>query len=463
MQCLDLSETINRVQERLLHNLTYIGFYNNKILTTMKKLNSFFLLLMLALVSPSLALAQLQRSADFKGKYKLKEVVILSRHNIRSPLSTNGSTLSKMTPHEWTKWTAASSELTLRGGVLETEMGQFFRKWTINEGLFKDNYVPTVDEVNLYANSMQRCVATAQYFSGGFMPVANLRINHRYVPSKMDPIFFPRLTKVSDEFRQEAMKQINAMGGKEGLVGINKDLKDSYDLITKVLDMKQSEYYKNGEIKDFVNNDTKITLELNQEPGMKGSLKNANSASDAFILQYYEEPAPLKAAFGHKISLEDWTKIAKVKDVYGDVLFTAPIVAVNVAHPLLQYMYDELNDKDRKFTFLCGHDSNIASVDAALGVEEYSLPNSIEKKTPIGSKLVFEKWVDNAGKEYVALNLVYQSTDQLKQMSLLDLDHAPQIYSLKLKGLKQNADGLYTFEDVNGRFLQAIRAYDSIK
>ena len=429
----------------------------------MRKIKSFVLLLILALLCPALAQAQLQRSEAFKGKYKLKEVVILSRHNIRSPLSTNGSALSKMTPHEWTNWSSAASELTLRGGVLETEMGQFFRKWTIETGLFKDNYVPTIDEVNVYANSMQRCIATAQYFSGGFMPVANLRVNHRYVPSKMDPIFFPRLTKSTEAFRTEAMKQINAMGGKEGLVGINKSLKESYDLIAKVLDMKQSEYYKKGEIKDFVNNDTQITLELNQEPGMKGSLKNANSASDAFILQYYEEPDGMKAAFGHKLTTEDWTKIAKVKDVYGDVLFTAPIVAVNVAHPLLQYMYDELNDKDRKFTFLCGHDSNIASVDAALGVEEYSLPNSIEKKTPIGSKLVLEKWVDTAGKAYIAVNLVYQSTDQLKQMSLLDMQHTPQIFSLKLKGLNQNTDGLYTFEDVNARFLQAIRAYDDIK
>lgn len=429
----------------------------------MRKLNSLLLLLILTIICPALAQAQLQRSEAFKGKYKLKEVVILSRHNIRSPLSTNGSALSKMTPHEWTNWSSAASELTLRGGVLETEMGQFFRKWTIETGLFKDNYVPTIDEVNVYANSMQRCIATAQYFSGGFMPVANLRVNHRYVPSKMDPIFFPRLTKSTEAFRTEAMKQINAMGGKEGLVGINKSLKESYDLIANVLDMKQSEYYKKGEIKDFVNNDTQITLELNQEPGMKGSLKNANSASDAFILQYYEEPDGMKAAFGHKLTTEDWTKIAKVKDVYGDVLFTAPIVAVNVAHPLLQYMYDELNDKDRKFTFLCGHDSNIASVDAALGVEDYSLPNSIEKKTPIGSKLVLEKWVDAAGKAYIAVNLVYQSTDQLKQMSLLDLQHAPQVFSLKLKGLNQNTDGLYTFEDVNARFLQAIRAYDDIK
>ena len=429
----------------------------------MKKIRFILMLVALTILCPSLTFAQLQRSEAFKAKYKLKELVILSRHNIRSPISANGSTLGKMTPHQWTNWSAAGSELTLRGGVLETEMGQFFRKWTIDEGLFKDNYVPNIDEVNLYANSMQRCIATAQYFSSGFMPVANLRINHRYVPSKMDPIFFPRITKNSEAFRAEAMKQINEMGGKDGLVGINKGLKDSYAIISKVLDMKESDAYKKSEIKDFVDNDTKIIFELNQEPSMKGSLKTANSASDAFILQYYEEPDAMKAAFGHKLSLDEWTKIAKIKDVYGDVLFTAPIVAVNVAHPLLQYMYDELNTDSRKFTFLCGHDSNIASVDAALGVEEYSLPNSIEKKTPIGSKLVFEKWVDNAGKTYVAVNLVYQSTDQLKQMSLLDLQHAPQVYSLKLKGLTQNADGLYTFEDVNNRFMQALRAYDEIK
>lgn len=113
---------------------------------------------------------------------------------------------------------------------------------------------------------------------------------------------------------------------------------------------------------------------------MKGSLKLANSASDAFILQYYEETDARKASFGHEISNSDWEKIARVKDVYGDVLFTAPIVAYNVAHPLLVYINDELNSEARKFTFLCGHDSNIASVNAALEVEDYELPNSIEKR-----------------------------------------------------------------------------------
>lgn len=342
-------------------------------------------------------------------------------------------------------------------------MGQFFRKWTVNEGLFAENAVPTVDEVNFYANSMQRTIATAQYFSSGFMPVANLHINHRFTPSKMDPVFFPALTKSSEAFKVQALKEIAAMGGKKGIVGINEGLKDSYQLIEKVLDLKHSPACQSGEVCAFDDYNTQLKLEKGDEPNMKGSLKFANSASDALILQYYEDTDPVQAAFGQKLTNADWEKIAKVKDVYGDVLFTAPIVAVNVAHPLLVYMKDELNAKNRKFTFLCGHDSNIASVNAALEVEEYSLPQSIEKKTPIGSKLVFEKWVDNAGKEFVAVNIVYQTTEQLRNMSLLNLENPPIVFSLKLKGLQANADGLYTIESVNDRFDKAIRAYEAIK
>ena len=422
-----------------------------------------FINIALLLLCPLLAMGQLQRSEAFKNQYKLKEVVILSRHNIRSSLSVNGSVLQKMTPHQWIKWSAAPSELTLRGGALETIMGQFFRKWTVNEGLFTENTVPTVDEVNFYANSMQRTIATAQYFSSGFMPVANLHINHRFTPSKMDPVFFPALTKSSEAFKAQALKEIAAMGGKKGIVGINEGLKDSYQLIEKVLDLKRSPACQSGEVCAFDDYNTQLKLEKGDEPNMKGSLKFANSASDALILQYYEEADPVQAAFGQKLTNADWEKIAKVKDVYGDVLFTAPIVAVNVAHPLLVYMKDELNAKNRKFTFLCGHDSNIASVNAALEVEEYSLPQSIEKKTPIGSKLVFEKWIDKAGKEFVAVNIVYQTTEQLRNVSLLNLENPPVVFSLKLKGLQANADGLYTIESVNDRFDKAIRAYEAIK
>lgn len=418
------------------------------------------LLLGALLLVPACSLA-LTRPDDFNDKYDLEEMVVLSRHSIRAPLSGNGSALGNLTSHQWTDWSAAPSELTSRGGALETIMGQYFRKYLAQQGLFPENYVPTVDDVNIYANSMQRTIATAQYFTSGFMPVANLTVNHRFTPSKMDPVFFPRLTKVNPAFKEKAMKEIAAMGGDKGIRGINEKLADNYALIADVLDLEHSPAGKDG-MKAFDNYDTEIILEAGEEPRMKGSLKDANSASDAFILQYYEEPDPVKAGFGHDLTRDQWAQIAEIKDVYGDVLFTAPTVAVNVANPLLRYMYDELNAEGRKFTYLVGHDSNIASVNAALGVEEYELPDAIEKKTPIGSKLVMEKWLGKDGKEYVSLNLVYQTPDQLRDIALLDLDNPPMVFPLRLKGLTPNADGLYLLDDVNRRFAEAFAAYEAI-
>ncbi|MDE5913213.1 MAG: histidine-type phosphatase, partial [Muribaculaceae bacterium] len=391
---------------------------------------------------------------------------VLSRHNIRSPLSDSKSDLGRMTPHKWHDWSAGKSELTLRGGALETMMGQYFRKWAVDAGLFPENHVPSADDVNVIANSMQRCIATAQYFTSGFMPVGGIEVIHRYTPSQMDPLFNPQLTKVNQEFVATAMKQIEAMGGDKGIVGINESITPDYELIEYVLDVKDSPMAKSGDKKlDALKNyQTEIVLEKFQEPKMKSgsALKELNSASDAFILQYYEEPDSVKAGFGKNLTREQWAQIAHVKDTYQDVLFTAPIVAVNVARPLIQYMYDELRSPSRKFTFLVGHDSNLSAVATALGVEEYELPDAIEKKTPIGSKIVIEKFVDADGQEWADINIVYQSIDQLRQMQLLDLNNPPMIYPLSLEGLERNADGLYRMADVADRFEAALAAYDAI-
>jgi glucose-1-phosphatase len=133
------------------------------------------------------------------------------------------------------------------------------------------------------------------------------------------------------------------------------------------------------------------------------------------------------------------------------------MVARQIARPLLTTMLDELQNEGRKFTFLCGHDSNISSVLAALEAEDYSLPQTIEKKTPIGCKLVIEKWEDTQGQPFVALNLVYQSTEQLRSMSLLDLGNPPMVFPIRLKGINANADGLYSFEAILARIDSALK------
>lgn len=413
----------------------------------MKNVRTLAILILCFLIgfSPK-AMAQAKRNADFGERYNLKEVVVLSRHNIRSPISGKRSTLRRITPHDWFKWSSAPSELSLRGGVLETMMGQYFRKWLVSEGLMKENEIPEEGAMRFYANSMQRTIATAQYFSSGMLPVANIRVEHHCEVGKMDPVFNPQLTEVNDGFRQEAMRQIESMGGKKGLVGISEKMVENFRTLEQVLDIEQSEACLKGDTCRFRTDDLQIHLVQNREPAMGGSLRLACQAADALILQYYEEPDAMKAAFGDTLTVEDWERISEIKDWYGDVLFTTPVVAHQVARPLLQTIHDELTMEGRKFSFLCGHDSNIGSVLAALDAEDYSLPQSIEKKTPIGAKLVVEKWEDSDGRLFVSMNLVYQSTDQLRQMSLLDLHNPPVVYPIQLKGMEANSDGLYRFE-----------------
>ena len=403
---------------------------------------------------------QVERSASFHEKYTLKQVVVLSRHNIRSPLSGPESALGRITPHEWFQWTSAPSELSLRGGVLETMMGQFFRKWLVSEGLMQENEMPAEGAMRFYANSMQRTIATAQYFSSGMLPVANADIEHHYSIGTMDPVFSPNITRDDEAFRKVVMQEIVDRFGNGSTAGIGEAMREQYALLEDVLDLKQSAACQQGDTCNFKTDDSVITLTVGKEPSLKGSLSLACKAVDALVLQYYEEPDDLKAAFGHNLSLNDWQKLSTIKDYYGDVLFSSPTLSTNLAHPLLKEMLSELKNEQRRFSFLCGHDSNLGSVLGALGWDEYTLPSSIEK-TPIGAKLVIEKWQGSDGQEYVAMNMVYQSTDQLRRMPLLSLQNPPVVYSMELKGLLCNDDGLFRLSDFEQQFSERIEAYDA--
>ena len=123
---------------------------------------------------------------------------------------------------------------------------------------------------------------------------------------------------------------------------------------------------------------------------------------------------------------------------------------------------EELNNSDRKFMFLCGHDSNLASIGAALGFQFPETENALELHTPIGSKLVFEKWSDGTD-DYIVVNLVYQAVGQLQGRTLLSLDVPPMVLPITIEGLTSNADGLYALSDLDARMAEAMADYDAIE
>jgi len=398
----------------------------------------------------------LGHSAAFQEEYQLEQLVVLSRHNIRTPMVGKGSVLERLTDpsYQWFQWQDPTSHLTAKGVRLETQMGAFFREWLQQED-FIGRYKANPASFRFYANAKQRCQVTARTFADALFPGANPAVEMNAAYDTMDPVFNPQITKLPAGFEEKARKESADLMG-----DLDQKMAGPYRVIERVIGLNQAPAYP--DTSSFAQFPSSVGYKLNAEPYMTGGLKMACTVSDALVLQYYEEPDLKKAGFGTVLPEEDWLNIALVKEWYGEVLFSVPSVAVNVAHPLLQTLFSELQEENRCFSFLCGHDSNIASVLAALSTEPYDLPDTYEKKTPIGSKLLLEKFRAQDGTEYADLWLVYASSEQIRKESALALQHPPVAVRLKLKGLQANKDQLYLLSDVEQRFSTAIAAYDAL-
>ena len=73
---------------------------------------------------------------------------------------------------------------------------------------------------------------------------------------------------------------------------------------------------------------------------------------------------------------------------------------------------------------------------------------------------MLEKRIGDDGKIYAKVNLVYQSTKQIENVEVLDLNNPPKIFPLKFKNLQTNEDGLYLYADFEKILNQAISEYD---
>ncbi len=344
--------------------------------------------------------------------YQLEQVVVVSRHNLRNSLKAGDD----------------RGLLTLRGGEMETLMGQYFEARLRAQGLFPKNAQPSVGEVRFYANSYQRTIATAKYFSAGAFPIANIPIEYHRALGQKDRVFLSPADPA-------LVKKISAeLDSKKLLNSVRKEI--------ATVERLSGEKF---------NPDDFYQMKLGNEAAewkLQGSAKTINLAADALLMDYYNG----------KISYSDseMRDVAKVASLTVNDNFNHPLTAKVFASPMLAVISDELNTPGRKFSFICGHDSNLSNVLTALGVEDYVLPGTFEWRVPIGSKIVIKKFRGSDSNEYARLSLVYPSAAQIVNREMLTLDNPPMKVALKLRGLQTvDADAIYKLSDVLQRLSDA--------
>lgn len=415
----------------------------------------------LSMCIPSLANAS---SALTDKGYQLKQVLIMSRHNVRSPLSGKGSFAESVTPHQWFNWTAPAGQLSLHGGVAETIMGQYFRKYLEDEKFIPENWVPADGEARFYANSFQRTIATAQYFSSGMLPIANVKVERKMALNAKDPVFLPN-TELTPAELQAGINYVNSLCDGKGLSAVGVELADDFKRMEKMLDFKKSAYAKEHNIKAADREDWQIDLQGKNKNiiAYKGVTKAMTSVADALMMQYYETPTSKSAAWGNDKSKAAWKSVGKILTTSCDIDFKNPPIARITARNLLKEMDTELNTNGRKFTMLLGHDTNLSTLLAALEAKEYTLPGTVAYQSPIGGKILIEKRLGPDGVTYAAVNMVYASDKQMRDLEPLGLNNPPMIYPLEFKSLQKNADGLYRFDELISLFRRTYETEESIR
>ncbi|WP_437609064.1 bifunctional glucose-1-phosphatase/inositol phosphatase [Erwinia sp. V71] len=377
------------------------------------------------------------------GDLQLQQVLMMSRHNLRAPLADNGSVLEQSTKKAWPQWDVPGGQLTTKGGVLEVYMGHYTREWLAQQGLVKNGECPAGNDVFAYANSLQRTIATAQFFITGAFPGCDIPVTHQDDVGAMDPIFNPVITNNSEAFNKQALASMSSAAEKL-------NLKPAFQRLERITDYKNAPACKDNKQCSLSDSQNSFKANNGEAPGVSGPLRVGNSLVDAFTLQYYEGFPLEQVAWGQIKTDEQWQELSAIKNGYQDALFTSADVARNVAAPLVDYIRSQLIDQDKetapKVTLMVGHDSNIASMLTALNVKPYNLPGQNER-TPIGGQVVFERWHDSKNnKDLVKIEYVYQTAEQLRDAQPLTLKTPPQRVTLQLQGCDTDTNGFCSWE-----------------
>ena len=383
---------------------------------------------------------------------ELRQVVIVSRHNLRAPLDTAMQDLAESTTNTWFTWTSAPGELSRKGAALETAMGGWFRDWLGGLGLFDRNAILRPDQVLFVANNMQRTVATARCFATGFMPEADVVVKHLPFEAPLDSRFAIFVRQADAALSNRVARQIGEMFG--GGEGFDRALAPAYALLGRIIDYPSSPRGRLPGAAPFASVGVSyFDIANHQNPiGLHGPIGEAYPVADSLILQLYEAPADA-AAFGHSLSWNEWRLVGDVKEAYISMRYRTKAMSAALGEAILPQIGKRLERGEPRLAFLGAHDTTLAWLGAQLDAEPYELPEAVECRTPIGSKIVLGRWRCDDGIDRVSVDFVYQTTAQIRAGQSADRAHPPRVVRLRLKGLSPDAEGRYPLEAVLPRLI----------
>lgn len=396
------------------------------------------------------------------GDAELQFVLYLSRHGVRSPTG-KASKYAKYSSAAWPEWDVPPGYLTAHGYQLMKLFGAYDRAKLAKEGLMAPSGCADAAHVTIVADSDERTRETGRALSEGLLPGCGVAV--QALPQGTADSLFHSM-EAGNAHPNPALADA-AIAGRIG--GDANNLTAAYRPQLAALDRLLAGCGK-VQTTNFARTSL-FDIPATLAPGggdhaveLQGPLETASSLAENLLLEYTEGMSGTNLGWGclDESALQEILELHAAEE---DFAHRTPAIARMYSSMLLDYIAKALEqsatgkpaqgEKARpsdRVLFLVGHDTNIAGVAGALGLDW--IVNGSRGGTPPGGALVFELWRTGASRRYsVRMHYTAQTLDQMRVAKPLTLANPPADVPVFVPGCSR-ADFSCSLED----FLTVLRA-----
>jgi 4-phytase / acid phosphatase len=366
---------------------------------------------------------------------RLKYVVIVSRHGVRSP-TWEKARLNRYSAQPWPEWGVAPGELTPHGAALIGLMGAYYREWLSAEHLIDAHGCHDAGRVHIVADASQRTLETGRALAESLMPGCGLLVDSQPGDRK-DQLFSgagtpdPQisLSAVRDRMGPDPQKLLAEH--RAAIDALQFILTDGRSAASALLEPP-----------------FQIGVSLSSKAvEMVGPFSAGSTLSEDLLLEYANGFKGNELGWG-RLTRENLLEVLSLHAVYADLMRRTPYLARARGSNLLDHVLRSmtqaaagkpvegaLGHPGDALLVLAGHDTNLSNLSGMLGLS-WRLPGYQPDDTPPGGALIFSLWHGDAEGDSVTVQYIAQSLDQMRNADRLTKASPPASREVVIPGCK---------------------------
>jgi 4-phytase / acid phosphatase len=364
---------------------------------------------------------------------RLKYVVIVSRHGVRSPTWDNAR-LNQYSAQPWPEWGVGAGELTPHGATLMGLMGAYYREWLTAELLLDPRGCHDASRVHIVADTSQRTLETGRALAESLMPGCGLSVDPQSEDRK-DPLFSGAGTP-DPEISVRAVRDRMGTDPQKLLA----EHRAAVDALQFILTGGRSAS------RALLEPPFQIGASLSSKTvEMSGPFSAGSTLSEDLLLEYVNGFKGTDLGWG-RLTRENLRQVLSIHAVYADLMRRTPYLArargSNLLDHVLLSMSQAVTGKPVQgalgragdaLLVLAGHDTNLSNLSGMLDLS-WHLPGYQPDDTPPGGALVFSLWHGEAEGDRVTLQYVAQTPDQMRNADRLTKASPPSSQEVAIPG-----------------------------